>query len=39
MTSEPVLDEEWVDQRDPDTAYAADEHEQWLRDNLPPHHL
>jgi hypothetical protein len=30
--------EDAAEDRDPDLAAAADRHEQWLRDNLPPHH-
>jgi hypothetical protein len=40
--SGPVDDErEWqssVDERDPDASRDVDEREQWLRDNVPPHH-
>jgi hypothetical protein len=34
-----LFENESGEERDPDTAYAADEHEQWLRENLPPHHI
>jgi hypothetical protein len=27
-----------ADERDPDASREADAHEQWLRDNAPPHH-
>jgi hypothetical protein len=32
------LPAESTDERDPDSGRDADYHEQWLRDNLPPHH-
>jgi len=28
-----------ADERDPDASRDVDTHEQWLRDNAPPHHL
>jgi hypothetical protein len=27
-----------ADERDPDASRDVDAHEQWLRDNAPPHH-
>jgi hypothetical protein len=34
-------DRDWQsssDERDPDASRDAEEREQWLRDNVPPHH-
>jgi hypothetical protein len=34
-------DREWqssADERDPDASRDVERHEQWLRDNAPPHH-
>jgi hypothetical protein len=28
-----------ADERDPDASRDVDAHEQWLRDNAPPHHI
>ncbi len=28
-----------ADERDPDASRDVEAHEQWLRDNAPPHHL
>ncbi len=32
------LPQESADERDPDRIRDIDEREQWLRDNVPPHH-
>jgi hypothetical protein len=40
--STPIGDDrEWqssADERDPDASRDIEEREQWLRDNVPPHH-
>ncbi len=28
-----------TDERDPDAGREVDDHEQWLRENVPPHHM
>jgi hypothetical protein len=33
------LPQESTGERDPDPASDADEREQWLRENVPPHHI
>jgi hypothetical protein len=33
-----VLPQTSADERDPDASRDIDAHEQWLRDNAPPHH-
>jgi len=30
--------QESTDERDPDASRDVEDHEQWLRDNAPPHH-
>jgi hypothetical protein len=32
------LPQESTDERDPDAVRYADDREQWLRENVPPHH-
>ena len=34
-----VLPQTSADERDPDASRDVDAHEQWLRDNAPPHHI
>ncbi len=34
-----VLPQTSADERDPDASRDVEAHEQWLRDNAPPHHL
>ena len=34
-----VLPQTSADERDPDASRAVEDHEQWLRDNAPPHHI
>jgi hypothetical protein len=34
-----VLPQTSADERDSDASRDIDAHEQWLRDNAPPHHL
>jgi hypothetical protein len=41
MSSPTGGDREWqssFDERDPDSSRDIEEREQWLRDNVPPHH-
>jgi hypothetical protein len=33
-----VLPQASADERDPDASRDVEDHEQWLRDNAPPHH-
>ena len=33
-----VLPQTSEDERDPDASRDLEDHEQWLRDNAPPHH-
>lgn len=33
------LPQESTDERDPDAVRDADDREQWLRENVPPHHI
>jgi hypothetical protein len=34
-----VLPQASADERDPDASRDVEDHEQWLRDNAPPHHI
>jgi hypothetical protein len=34
-----VLSQASADERDPDASRDVEDHEQWLRDNAPPHHI
>jgi hypothetical protein len=34
-----VLPQTSRDERDPDASRDVEDHEQWLRDNAPPHHV
>jgi hypothetical protein len=34
-----VLPQTSADERDPDANRDVEDHEQWLRDNAPPHHI
>jgi hypothetical protein len=33
------LPQEATDEHDPDAVRSADQREQWLRENVPPHHI
>jgi hypothetical protein len=33
------LPQQSTDERDPDAVRDADDREQWLRENVPPHHI
>ena len=33
------LPQESIDEHDPDVVRGADDREQWLRENVPPHHI
>lgn len=33
------LPAESTDERDPDIGRDAEDHERWLRENVPPHHI